>query len=377
MGGRGASGTSSGARLSRAAAGNITCASRRSGRPAARPVDRPAARRRYLDLADSAARSSWSTSGDPGAARAGPRRRTWSRSYGDQGTGRSFVGVNTARRPRAGECVRQRGTESPTRASTTRTARVGAGVPRRPPHARVPRHPGDRPGRQRCARAVYRGGSQGASSHLVEQVAAEEDRGWARASPAASPRGPLLLAIAVAAMAGLVSFLSPCVLPLVPGYLSYVTGLAGADLAASATARAGCWPARLLFVAGFGGVRRARAVFAGFGRAAAAGRTSGRRAILGVVLLLAIAAGLARAAPGPDAGAADPTATGRRAGRRAGVRGGVRPVLDPVHRPDPRGGAGAGYGRWAAGRAAVLAVGVHASGLGLPFVVVRAGLPVG
>ncbi|MEU5903825.1 cytochrome c biogenesis protein CcdA [Micromonospora sp. NPDC047467] len=42
--------------------------------------------------------------------------------------------------------------------------------------------------------------------------------------------GPLLLAIGAAALAGLVSFLSPCVLPLVPGYLSYVTGLAGADL---------------------------------------------------------------------------------------------------------------------------------------------------
>ncbi|MCT2279906.1 cytochrome c biogenesis protein CcdA, partial [Micromonospora chalcea] len=35
--------------------------------------------------------------------------------------------------------------------------------------------------------------------------------------------GPLLAAMAVAAAAGLVSFLSPCVLPLVPGYLSYVT----------------------------------------------------------------------------------------------------------------------------------------------------------
>jgi cytochrome c-type biogenesis protein len=42
--------------------------------------------------------------------------------------------------------------------------------------------------------------------------------------------GPLLAAVAVAAAAGLVSFLSPCVLPLVPGYLSYVTGMAGADL---------------------------------------------------------------------------------------------------------------------------------------------------
>ena len=43
--------------------------------------------------------------------------------------------------------------------------------------------------------------------------------------------GSLLLAIPVALLAGLISFLSPCVLPLVPGYLSYVTGLSGADLA--------------------------------------------------------------------------------------------------------------------------------------------------
>jgi cytochrome c-type biogenesis protein len=46
--------------------------------------------------------------------------------------------------------------------------------------------------------------------------------------------GPLILAIGASATAGLVSFLSPCVLPLVPGYLSYVTGLAGADLDSSA-----------------------------------------------------------------------------------------------------------------------------------------------
>lgn len=43
--------------------------------------------------------------------------------------------------------------------------------------------------------------------------------------------GPLLLAMPIAAIAGLVSFLSPCVLPLVPGYLSYITGLSAADLA--------------------------------------------------------------------------------------------------------------------------------------------------
>ncbi|RFU23311.1 cytochrome c biogenesis CcdA family protein [Geodermatophilus marinus] len=44
--------------------------------------------------------------------------------------------------------------------------------------------------------------------------------------------GPLLVAAVVAALVGLVSFASPCVLPLVPGYLSYVTGLAGAGTAA-------------------------------------------------------------------------------------------------------------------------------------------------
>lgn len=42
--------------------------------------------------------------------------------------------------------------------------------------------------------------------------------------------GSMLLAIPVAVLAGLVSFLSPCVLPLVPGYLGYVTGLTGIDL---------------------------------------------------------------------------------------------------------------------------------------------------
>jgi cytochrome c-type biogenesis protein len=39
--------------------------------------------------------------------------------------------------------------------------------------------------------------------------------------------GPLILALPVAAAAGAVTFLSPCCLPLVPGYLSYVTGMAG------------------------------------------------------------------------------------------------------------------------------------------------------
>ena len=38
--------------------------------------------------------------------------------------------------------------------------------------------------------------------------------------------GALLAAIPLAMIAGLVSFLSPCILPLIPGYLGYVSGLA-------------------------------------------------------------------------------------------------------------------------------------------------------
>ncbi|MGW2208579.1 cytochrome c biogenesis CcdA family protein [Streptomyces sp. NPDC001781] len=61
--------------------------------------------------------------------------------------------------------------------------------------------------------------------------------------------GALLLALPVAVLGGLVSFFSPCVLPLVPGYLSYVTGVTGTDLA---DARRGRMTAGAsLFVLGF------------------------------------------------------------------------------------------------------------------------------
>ena len=50
--------------------------------------------------------------------------------------------------------------------------------------------------------------------------------------------GPLLLAVAVAALAGLISFASPCVLPLVPGFLGYVGGMTPAATPASAPATA-------------------------------------------------------------------------------------------------------------------------------------------
>jgi len=61
--------------------------------------------------------------------------------------------------------------------------------------------------------------------------------------------GSLLLAVPVALVAGLVSFFSPCVVPLLPGYLSYTTGLSGADLAAARRGR--MLAGSLLFVLGF------------------------------------------------------------------------------------------------------------------------------
>jgi cytochrome c-type biogenesis protein len=46
--------------------------------------------------------------------------------------------------------------------------------------------------------------------------------------------GPLILAVPVAAAAGAITFASPCCLPLIPGYLSYVAGMSGAGAEAPA-----------------------------------------------------------------------------------------------------------------------------------------------
>ena len=54
--------------------------------------------------------------------------------------------------------------------------------------------------------------------------------------------GPMLAGVTVAALAGLVSFFAPCMLPLVPGYLSYITGLTGSDLAGAPEPVAGSAP---------------------------------------------------------------------------------------------------------------------------------------
>ena len=52
---------------------------------------------------------------------------------------------------------------------------------------------------------------------------------WGATFAALITDGSLVLAMAIAALVGLISFASPCVLPLVPGYLAYVAGLSGAQ----------------------------------------------------------------------------------------------------------------------------------------------------
>ncbi len=50
--------------------------------------------------------------------------------------------------------------------------------------------------------------------------------------------GPLILAVPIAAAAGAITFISPCCLPLVPGYLAYATGMSGSDAQGASTGRA-------------------------------------------------------------------------------------------------------------------------------------------
>ncbi|WP_322974783.1 cytochrome c biogenesis CcdA family protein [Actinacidiphila epipremni] len=77
--------------------------------------------------------------------------------------------------------------------------------------------------------------------------------------------GALLAAIPIAAFAGLISFFSPCVLPLVPGYLSYMTGVTGTDLGQARRGR--MLAGASLFVVGFSAVFvSGGALFGNFGQ---------------------------------------------------------------------------------------------------------------
>ena len=66
--------------------------------------------------------------------------------------------------------------------------------------------------------------------------------------------GPLILGLLAAACAGLVSFASPCVVPLVPGYISYLAGIVGGDVGRDGVkkgSRGRVALAALLFIIGF------------------------------------------------------------------------------------------------------------------------------
>ncbi|WP_235504611.1 cytochrome c biogenesis CcdA family protein [Nostocoides sp. Soil756] len=186
--------------------------------------------------------------------------------------------------------------------------------------------------------------------------------------------GALPLAVAVAALAGLVSFASPCVLPLVPGFLGYVTGLTGqgSDAEAVKSGRGRAVLGALLFVVGFTVVFVLGAVFVtSAGRVLVEHRVLLSRVGGGVVVLMGLAflgVGSGREARirwRPRAGLAGSPALG--AVFALGWAPCTGPTLAAVlvmasTSVDPQ-----------VGRGATLAV-AYGLGLGLPFLLVAAGL---
>lgn len=74
--------------------------------------------------------------------------------------------------------------------------------------------------------------------------------------------GSMLVAVPVATIAGLVSFFSPCMVPLLPGYLSYASGMTAAEVT-SPNPRRKLLAGSVLFVAGFSAVFVAGGVIIG------------------------------------------------------------------------------------------------------------------
>ncbi|MFI6286724.1 cytochrome c biogenesis CcdA family protein [Streptomyces sp. NPDC051018] len=96
--------------------------------------------------------------------------------------------------------------------------------------------------------------------------------------------GALALALPIAVLGGLVSFFSPCVLPLVPGYLSYVTGVSGTDLAEAKRGRMILGAS--LFVIGFSAVFVSGGALFGYFGATLQSHKELLNQILGVLMLL-------------------------------------------------------------------------------------------
>ncbi|MEY3019674.1 MAG: hypothetical protein RLZZ272_658 [Actinomycetota bacterium] len=176
----------------------------------------------------------------------------------------------------------------------------------------------------------------------------------------------LLVAAAVALTAGLVSFASPCVIPLVPGYLSFITGLSADELQQGGALRRGrVLAGALLFVLGFA------VPFTLLGSAAGAlglleRSRAGPLVLGGIVVVLGVLMARGRlvrefriAGRAPSGGLAAAPALGFVFGI------GWTPCLGPAAGAILTLAAGVGAG---AVRGAVLAF-VYALGLGIPFVV--------
>lgn len=181
--------------------------------------------------------------------------------------------------------------------------------------------------------------------------------------------GSMLLAVPVALLAGLVSFASPCVLPLVPGYLGYVSGMAGAR---TSDARGRTVLGVALFVAGFTAVFVAFGVLAGSLGKVLVQHTDVITRVLGVVVIvmglvftgrLAFAQRQWRPRTTPTAGLWGAPVLGVVFG--LGWAPCIGPTLVAVYTLALDGAS--------AGRGAVLSV-AYCVGLGLPFLLIALGL---
>ena len=281
-----------------------------------------------------AARSSSSTSGARGArpcvAEAPDLQKAWA-AYSAAGKPVQFMGIDYREAPAAGAAFLRGRTRSPTPRLADdggRTILALQGKAATTPTTLV---------LDRQGRIAARVAGQVTGAHAARpgrRRAAERRRVTARAAGTTrSTAGALPLAWCVALVAGLVSFASPCVLPLVPGFLGYVTGLSDVPRAARprpAGARRAALRPRLHASSSSPVDRVASAVGAAADRAprrcscASAGSSS---SLMALVFLGGWAAQRERQLV---------VAPGGRPGRRAAARRGLRARLGALHRPDPR-----------------------------------------